>query len=304
MRTVQLVIVGQGPAGLSAALYTCRAGIETVIVGLTPKIDGDYDIDNYFGFAETVTGAELMDRGRRGVARFGAEFVNERVLGIHFADDGCYEVKTETMHIKACAVLLATGVSHSKPAIPGLDAMEGKGVSYCVSCDGFFYRGKQVLVLGEGVYAASQALELTSYTPRVAICTHGKKPAITPEFLDKLAAANIPVLEGKIERLEGAGGLERVVFTDGGTFETFGLFVAMGEASSSDFAWTLGLEREGNAIKADLAQKTNIPGVFAAGDCVGRFKQISVAVGEGALAGRSIISYVRENCPKTPAKTA
>ena len=88
MRTVQLVIVGQGPAGLSAALYTCRAGIETVIVGQRPKIDGDYEIDNYFGFAETITGAQLMDQGRRGVARFGAEFVNERILGIHYGDDG------------------------------------------------------------------------------------------------------------------------------------------------------------------------------------------------------------------------
>ena len=76
-------------------------------------------------------------------------------------------------------------------------------MSYCVSCDGFFYRGKQVLVLGEGVYAASQALELTTYTPHVAICTHGKKPTITPEFLEKLGEANIPVLENKIERLDG-----------------------------------------------------------------------------------------------------
>jgi len=174
-------------------------------------------------------------------------------------------------------------------------------VSYCVSCDGFFYRGKQVLVLGEGVYAASQALELTTYTPHVAICTHGKKPTITPEFLEKLGEANIPVLENKIERLEGEKGLERVAFTDGGGYDAFGLFVAMGEASSSDFAWTLGLESEGNAIKADLEQKTNIPGIFAAGDCVGRFKQIAVAVGEGALAGRAIISYVKEKCPKKQA---
>lgn len=302
MRTVQLVIVGQGPAGLSAALYTCRAGIETVIAGLKPKIDGEYEIDNYFGFAETITGAQLMDQGRRGVARFGAEFVNERVLGIHYGDDGTsFEVKTETQHFKACAVLVATGVSRSRPNIPGLEEFDGKGVSYCVSCDGFFYRGKQVVVLGEGVHAANSALELTTYTPSVAILTHGKKPTITPEFLDKLKEANIPILEQKIERLEGAGGLERVVFADGSNFDTWGMFVAVGEASSTDFAKTLGLEQEGNSIKADLEQKTNIPGIFAAGDCVGRFKQISVAVGEGALAGRAIISYVKEKCPKKPA---
>ena len=156
-------------------------------------------------------------------------------------------------------------------------------------------------MLGEGVHAANSALELTTYTPTVAILTNGKAPTITPEYMDKLKEANIPLLEQKVARLEGKGGLERVVFADGSAFDTWGIFVAVGEASSTDFAKTLGLEQEGNSIKADTEQKTNIPGIFAAGDCVGRFKQISVAVGEGALAGRSIISYVKEMCPKKPA---
>jgi thioredoxin reductase (NADPH) len=154
-------------------------------------------------------------------------------------------------------------------------------VSYCVSCDGYFYRGKQVLVLGEGVYAASQALELTTYTPHVANLHPRQEALHHPGVLDKLQAAGIPILEHKIERLEGANGLERVVFADGSNRDAYGLFVAMGEASSSDFAWTLGLEREGNSIVVDREQKTNLPGVFAAGDCVGRFKQIAVAVAKG-----------------------
>ena len=93
----------------------------------------------------------------------------------------------------------------------------------------------------------------------------------------------------------------RARLIDGSSHDAYGLFVAMGEASSSDFAWTLGLECEGNAITVDRDQQTNIPGIFAAGDCVGRFKQIAVAVGEGALAGRAIIGYVKAKCPKKPA---
>jgi thioredoxin reductase (NADPH) len=306
MREKQIVVIGQGPAGLSAALYTSRAGADTLVVGLRPKIDGEYEIENYFGFPEPISAAELMARGRAGALRFGAELKTERVLGVHMEEDGLFTVRTESEEVRACAVILATGISRVRPGIENLDAYDGKGVSYCVSCDGFFYRGKQVVVLGEGVYAASQALELTNYTPKVAVCANGRQVAITPEYLARLEEKGIPVLPQKIERLEGAGGLERVVFADGTSFDTWGLFVAMGEASSSDFAAALGLERSGAYLVADARQQTNIPGIFAAGDCVGRFLQIAVAVGEGAIAGRFAGSYAKKKCPRengpTPGK--
>jgi len=302
MQQVQLLIVGQGPAGLSAAIYATRAGIETAVIGLTPKIDGDYDIDNYFGFAETVKAADLMAAGRAQAERFGTTIVTERVLGIHMNEAMRFEVKTETGHYDACAVILATGVSKVRPGISNFDDYDGKGISYCVSCDGFFYRGRPVIALGEGVYAASQALELQAYTDNVALCTQGKESSITPEFLQKLEEAKIPVIEKKIVELRGAPALDTVVFEDGTTYASDGLFIAMGEASSSDFAWTLGLERNGNYLVADAQQITNIPGVFAAGDCVGRFAQIGVAVGEGSIAARQAIKYCREKCPKEKAK--
>ncbi len=292
-----LVIIGAGPAGLSAAIYAARAGLTTLVLGCDPKIAGDYDIDNYFGFPETISGRELVARGRRQAERFGAEIHCARVLGIH-ADDAGFLVTAEDDSIAACAVILATGVARVRPKIPGLAGYEGRGISYCVSCDGFFFRNKPVVVLGEGSFAANQALELSTYTPQVRICTQGRPLSMSQEFLDRLHQADIPILESSIVELAGAPALERVVYANGSDQEASGLFIAMGEASSLDFAYALGVERNGVFLVADADGRTNVPGVFAAGDCIGGFLQISVAVGDGAKAARSAIDYVKKTCTR------
>jgi thioredoxin reductase (NADPH) len=294
MESVDILIIGQGPAGLSAAIYTARAGMRTLILGCAPKVAGDYEIDNYFGFTETITGKDLIERGKIQAAKFGAHMRCDRVLGIHQSDTGAFVAKTEDKEIEAAAIILATGVSRIRPGISNLGDYEGKGVSYCVSCDGFFMRGKPVIVVGEGNFAANQALELLQYTPNVKICSQGKELSISEEFLYRLEENTIPVLEGKIATLAGENGLEKVILESGEEIDAQGLFVAMGQASSSDFAYSLGVLRNGQFIDTDREQRTNVPGIFAAGDCVGRFLQISVAVGEGALAGRAAISHVKE----------
>lgn len=293
MRQADVIIIGQGPAGLSAAIYTARAGISTLILGCEPKIAGDYDIDNYFGFPETIPGRELIARGIRQASRFGAVIECDRVLAIHFDGSDGYRVKAERGEYAARAVILATGVSRKKPPVPGHERFEGRGVSYCVSCDGFFYRGKPVMVAGEGVYAANQALELLEYTPDVSVCTLGRPSGITEEYRRQLDARGVPVIDSGIASLEGEGALDAVAFADGTRREVKGLFIAMGDASSVDFARTLGVFTEGGFVQVDREMKTNAPGLFAAGDCIGGFLQISVAVGEGAIAARSAIEYVR-----------
>jgi thioredoxin reductase (NADPH) len=298
MEQVELLILGAGPAGLSAAIYAARAGIKVQVIGCTPKFAGDYDIDNYFGFPETISGRELQERGVKQAARFGAEASCEQVLGIHQEEDGTFKVKTEQREIKTCAVILATGVSRVRPGIKNLPDYEGKGVSYCVSCDGFFFKNKKVVVLGESLFAANQALDLKHYTPDVTICTNGKQSNIGPELQQALELAGIPIVTQKVVRLEGQNGLERLSLEDGKTLEAYGLFVALGEAGAGNFALTLGLERRGEFIVTDNEQKTNIPGVFAAGDCTGGFMQISVAVGEGAKAGHAAINFIRTVCRK------
>lgn len=296
MKEAEVIIIGQGPAGLSAGIYTSRAGINTVILGCEPKVAGDYDIDNYFGFPDTISGKDLIDRGLRQARRFGASVTCDRVLGIHFDDSGKYTVKTESDEYIACSIILATGVSRKKPDVPGYEKYEGKGISYCVSCDGFFFKGKNVIVAGEGLYAANQARELVNYTPGVSICTLGRKSEISREFMSDLEKLNIPVIEKKITSLHGEVNLERIKFSDGTEMEASGIFIATGDASSSDFAKSLGIITEGNFIQVDREMKTNVPGIFAAGDCTGGFLQISIAAGEGAMAGKSAIDYVRHTC--------
>jgi len=296
MKDFETVIIGQGPAGLSASIYTSRGGIKTALLGCDPKIAGDYEIDNYFGFPETVSGRELIERGVKQAQRFGVTMECDRVLGIHFDDTGKYIVKTEHDEYRTCSIILATGVSRKKPDIPGFEKFDGKGISWCVSCDGFFFKGKKVLVAGEGIYAANQAIELTDYTSDVAVCTLGKKNTITPDYMKRLRELNIPVIEKGIAELKGGDVLDGVVFSDGESSSVQGIFVALGDASSTDFARTLGIITEGNFIQVDREMKTNAPGIFAAGDCTGGFLQIAVAVGEGAVAARSAIAYVKENC--------
>lgn len=296
MRKVSLLIIGQGPAGLSAAIYSARAGVQTLVLGCAPKVAGDYDIDNYFGFPETISGRELIDRGTRQAQRFGAEVRCERVLSVHQAEQGGYRVLTEQGEYEACAVILATGVARVRPGIENLQDYEGRGVSYCVSCDGFFYRNKKVMVLGEGNFAANQALELLHYTQDVRVCTQGKPLDIAPEFQDRLRQAGIGIEEKRVKSLLGADGLEAVQYADGTREAVDGLFIAMGQASTSDFAASLGLVMRKQFVEVDAQQRTNLPGVFAAGDCVGRFLQISVAVGEGALAAKAAIEHVKKQC--------
>ncbi len=293
MEKFEVVIVGQGPAGLSAAIYTSRAGRDTLILGCAPKVAGDYDIDNYFGFPRKITGKELIELGKEQAGQFGTDIRCEKVLGVHYSEEGEFKIATEGNEYLAKTVILATGVSRVRPGIKNISEYEGKGVSYCVSCDGFFYRDKKVMVVGEGVFAANQALELKEYTPHVQICTQKRDPTITETFMHKLEKAGIFVLEKKITHLDGESVLERLHFDDGEITEMDGLFIAMGEASSLDFAYSLGVTQQGVFLEADEKQRTNIPGIFAAGDCVGRFLQISVAVGEGAIAGKEAINYIQ-----------
>jgi thioredoxin reductase (NADPH) len=293
MQSTQCLIIGAGPAGLSAAIYTARAGMDTVVIGCEPKIAGDYDIDNYFGFPETISGRELIERGKRQAERFGARVACRKALAVHMTEDGDFACVTDQGEYLAKALVIAAGVTRVRPGIEGIADYEGKGVSYCVSCDGFFFRGRPVVVVGEGNYAANQALELTSFTKDIAIYTQGKAPEMDTGFAARLAEAGIAVFSTKIERLLGDPALSGAVLADGTAVDCEGLFVAMGQASALDFAKTLGVSARGAFLEADHDQKTNVPGVFAAGDCVGHFLQISVAVGEGAKAGRAAIAHVK-----------
>jgi len=272
--------------------------MDTLILGCEPKIAGDYDIDNYFGFPETISGKKLIEKGLQQAIRFGVKSECDRVLSIHHDKEGLYKVKTEASEYLAGSIIFATGVSRKKPGISNLEEYDGKGVSYCESCDGFFFKNTKVMVLGEGNYAENQALELKEYTPNDAICTLDKENRISPEYMEELNSLEIPVIQKDISELKGNMNLERIAFYDGEERDVDGLFIALGDASSTDFAQSLGIFTEGNFLKVDREQKTNAPGIYAAGDCTGGFLQISVAVGEGAIAAKSAIEHVRNTVRK------
>lgn len=280
-----VVIIGSGPAGISASLYTLRANLKTLIVGSIEKsaMYKAHKIDNYYGFEEGISGGELLVSGKNQALRLGAEFLDDEVLSIGL--DEVFRLKTSSKEVLARSVLLATGQVRKKADIKNLDEFEGKGVSYCTTCDGFFYRDLEVGVVGSGDFALEEARTLLDFTDKVTIFTNGK------DWNDK--AGEFKVNTAKILNLLGDDFVSEILFEDGSKQNIDGVFVAGESASSADFANKMGIDFFDNAIKVDNNQQTNIKGLFAAGDCTGGFKQIATAVGQGALAGKNVISFIK-----------
>lgn len=292
-----LIIVGAGPAGISAALYAARANLDPLVInngiGALEKAE---KIENYYGLPHPVTGKELFENGIAQAKALGVRVLDAQVLGVSGFDT--FQVKTTEGDFESISVILATGSKRKKPGIPGLQEFEGKGVSYCAVCDAFFYRGKNVAVLGNSDFALHEAQTLLATAGSVTIYTDGMEP----EFSTK---SDLPVNTMKIQAIEGAktvSGLrlepEVSVQENGENVSSFaaadGIFVAMGTAGSSEMARQMGaaLTEKGN-IKVNDQMESTIPGLFAAGDCTGGLLQVAKAVADGAQAGISAGKYVR-----------
>jgi Thioredoxin reductase len=280
-----IIILGNGPAGISSAAYTARAGLDTMVIGRdSGALSKAGEIENYYGFPTPISGEQLVRNGIDQAERLGVSIVSDEVLGISY--DGEFTVQSKQGAYKAPCVILATGASRKSPRIEGLSKFEGKGVSYCAVCDAFFYRGKAVAVLGDGDYALHEAAELLPVVGSVTVLTNGREPSA--EFPEQIS-----VNKKEIEALRGDSVLESIAFRDGSTQPLSGVFVALGVASSSDFARTMGAETENGRIVVNDRMQTNIPGLYAAGDCTGGMYQISKAVYDGARAATSAIQYLR-----------
>jgi len=287
-----VIIIGKEPAGISASLYTIRANLKTLIIGMNDSaLTKTEKIENYYGFAEPISGQYLLKQGEEQAARLGGEIIEDEVVEIK--KDETFIISTVKGKFTAKAVLMATGQKQKKIDIKNLKEFEGNGVSYCSTCDGFFYNDLKVGVLGYKDYAVHEALELLAYTKDITIYTNGFKPEFSKEFQQEAKRFNIN--EKTILSLEGKDFLQKIVFHDGENESIDGLFVAYESASSIDFARKLGVLTENGAILVNSDMQTNIDGLFAAGDCTGGFKQIATAVGQGALAGRKIIEFVRNS---------
>lgn len=285
-----VIIIGKGPAGISAALYTVRANLTTLIIakdyGVLKRAT---KIENYYGFSEPVSGEQLLSEGEKQALRLGTEIIEDEVIAVEKND--FFEVTTGSQKYMSKSILLATGQPQKKKKLESLADFEGRGVSYCSTCDGFFYNNLKVGVLGFRDFAVHEAIELEAFTKDITIFTDGVELELTEKFRD--AAQRFKVNKKPVTRLDGSEFLQRIFFEDGTSEEIEGLFVAYESASSVDFARKLGILVDGNSVIVDRNQQTNLDGLYAAGDCTGGFKQISTAVGQGALAGKNIIEYVR-----------
>lgn len=285
--TKKAIIVGAGPAGISAAIYLVRAGISVTVIykdqGALGKASA---IENYYGFAKAIPGPELFNQGLEQAKSLGVEIIQDEVVGLVWEEK--MTILTKTASYPGDVIILATGAARIAPKIDGLKELEGCGVSYCAICDAFFYRQKNVAVLGNGEYALHEATVLADTSSSVTIFTMGKDPEFQPSDRE-----NIHVDARKIIHLNGTDSLESLELEDGSVVPMDGLFVAVGVAGSADFAKKVGAETDGARIVVDDNCATTIEGLYACGDCNGGMLQVAKAVYDGAKAAQHAIKFLR-----------
>ena len=292
-----VIIIGAGPAGISAALYTARSNLNPIVInngiGALAKAK---KIENYYGLEEPISGEELYERGLVQAKALGVRIIEAQVLGIKGFDT--FTVQTTAGDFDTVSVILATGSRRAAPSIPGIREFEGKGVSYCAVCDAFFYRNREVAVLGNSDFALHEAEELRNVTPSVTIYTDGKEPEFSREHPIAVNTMKIQAIEGDDLvsglRMENDIHAQEDGVAEASFYPADGIFVALGTAGSAEIARQMGAELtdKGN-IKVNSEMETTIPGLFAAGDCTGGLLQVSKAVYEGSMAGISAGKYVR-----------
>lgn len=276
-----VIVIGSGPAGITAAIYAKRRNLSILVIskgnGALQKAE---KIDNYYGFENGISGKELYENGIKQAKNLGIDFIEDEIINIEYINQ--FTVETVNSKYEAKAVILATGVSRNVPNIKGIKEFEGKGVSYCAVCDSFFYKGKDVAVLGDGNYAIHEFETLKPVASSVTILTNGNNMVENRD-------SSIEVNSKKIREFRGNTKLEEVEFEDNTIQNLNGVFIAMGTASSSDLARKIGARIENNNIIVNENMETTVPGLFACGDCTGGLLQISKAVYEGAKAGLAVL---------------
>lgn len=283
-----VIIVGAGPAGISASLYTIRRNLKTLIIYKEKSaLEKSTKIENYYGFENGINGEELYKIGIRQAQNIGAEVIKDEVtnIKIDYLNEKEYTFKVETLNneFKAKSVILAIGNKKNKPNIKNMDKYEGKGISYCAICDGFFYRNKNVAVIGNGDYAIAEAKDLQNIAKSITILTNGRQ---APEY----RAENININTKKIDQIEGENKVEEIDFVDNTKMKIDGIFIAQGVAGSTEFAKKIGAKINNDKIVVDENMETSIKGLFACGDCTGGLYQVSKAVYDGTKAGLAVLN--------------
>jgi thioredoxin reductase (NADPH) len=299
----RVIIIGSGPSGLTAAVYTARANLEPLVIeGIEAggQLMLTTEVENYPGFVDGIMGPELMESMRKQAARFGTEFLTDNVTSVDFSSKP-FKIETAGTTYEAAAVIISTGASARMLGIPGERELLGHGVSTCATCDGFFFRGQEILVIGGGDSALEEANFLTKFASKVTV-VHRRDSLRASKIMQDRAFANPTiefVFDSVVKQINGNGKVASATLTDVKTgaereIAAAGVFVAIGHTPSTSL-FEGQLELSGGYIVTHDGTATSVEGVFAAGDVVDfRYRQAITAAGMGCMAAIDAERYLED----------
>ncbi len=299
----ELIIVGGGPAGLSAGIYASRARVRTLLIekmGCGGQAAITDSIENYPGFPESISGFELTARMEAQARAFGTEIVHGDVAGIERMDDGSWKVTGSDVSYTAAAVIIASGAKFRMLGVPGEQEFVGRGVSYCATCDGAFFRGREVVVVGGGDSAVQEALFLTRFAAKVTVI-HRRGQLRASAILRERVKANEKItllMNTIVTSVNGEGmvtgvGIKNTVSGETGTYAADGVFIFVGWTPNTAFTGAVIARDEKGYIITDEHMATGLPGLFACGDARRKIlRQVVTAAGDGATAAVAAQEYL------------
>jgi len=306
MDMYDVIIVGSGPSGLTAAIYTTRASLKTLVIAGAKwggQLQLTTDVENFPGFPDGIQGPDLMIQMRKQAEKFGAEFVDDDMSPTDFSQQkaGAFTVSVGSKQFTGKTVLIASGADAKTLGVPGEKELTGHGISYCATCDGAFFRGKQLIVVGGGDSAMEEANFLTHFADHVTI-VHRREEFKASQIMSDRCQKNSKIsflLNSEIKEVSGNGKVEKVKIFNNKTQETTempidGIFVAIGHTPNTKVFQGVEL-KEGGYVKAQDGTRTNIEGIFVSGDVEDeRYQQAVTAAGYGCQAALDIEKYLVE----------
>jgi thioredoxin reductase (NADPH) len=305
MQKEKIVVIGSGPAGLTAALYTARANLKPLVISgsqLGGQISITNEVENYPGFPEGTTGPELVDMMQKQAERFGARVLIDEATEVDFKNGPPFTLKTYGDTFEADAVIVCVGASPKRLEVPGEEELIGRGVSFCATCDGFFFREKDVVVVGGGDSALEEGLFLTRFANQVQVI-HRRDELRAGEALKRRAFANEKISfiwDSVVDEIVGESKVEAIKLRNVKTdnieeLDTDGVFIFIGHYPNSDlFQDQLEMDERGY-LRTDGRMMTSVPGVYAAGEIQDPvFRQIATSVGQGCAASLSAERWLEE----------
>lgn len=304
----KVIIIGSGPAGYTAALYLARAGYTPLVIAgaLTPggQLMNTTEVENYPGFVDGILGPDLMEAMQKQAEKFGAQIILNDVVSVDFKDDLKTVTTDDGETYTANAVIISTGSQVRKLGVPGEQEYSGRGVSYCATCDGFFFRGKPIVVVGGGDSAFEEALFLTRFGSSVTLI-HRRDSFRASKIMIDRARKNEKikfVLNSVVQSINGSNEdaqsvtVKNVVTGETQDIEASGIFIAIGHLPSTSFLNnSIALNEDGTISVQGASTKTSIPGVFAAGDVVDSvYRQAISAAGMGCRAALDAQAYLND----------